>query len=182
MRAFRTNAWLPPSRRHKSTPSGSAVWTAGSFRGEGTGGIRIKDGDKVRVLRDLSGKPETVNTALLDLLLGNGYTPVLTMPLIDENCEAINSENDDVVALLHRHLRRRMIVQLDRGARTILRDPEDPDSVIATLHPADIGGMGSAGRGADQTQAARARSALYRRRADRHHRRRPARPSGSRTP
>jgi acetylglutamate/LysW-gamma-L-alpha-aminoadipate kinase len=100
-------------------------------------GIRIKDGDKIRVLRDLSGKPDAVNTGLLNLLLENGYTPVLTMPLIDENAVAVNSENDDVVVLLHQTYLASVILQLIE-APGFLRDPEDPASLIASLHPAGI--------------------------------------------
>jgi len=107
------------------------------IQGRRNRGIRVQDGDKIRVLRDLSGKPEAVNTRLLGLLMDNGYTPVLTMPLIDENAVAINSENDDVVALLHQTFTASVILQLIE-APGFLRDPEDPASVIPALHPAEI--------------------------------------------
>jgi acetylglutamate/LysW-gamma-L-alpha-aminoadipate kinase len=107
------------------------------IQGRRNRGIRIKDGDKVRVLRDLSGKPDALNATLLDLLLGCGYTPVLTVPIIDENYEAINSENDDIVALLHRHYGARVIVQLIE-APGLLRDSQDPATMIPTLHPSDL--------------------------------------------
>ena len=109
------------------------------IQGRRNRGIRIQDGDKIRMLRDLSGKPEAVNTDLLDLLLEKGYTPVLTMPLIDENGVAINSENDDVVALLHQTYRAPVILQLIEAAG-LLRDPEDPASVIPRLRPVEIAG------------------------------------------
>lgn len=48
-------------------------------------------------MHDFSGKPKSINVNLLNLLLDNGYTPVLSVPIIDENNFAINSENDDIV-------------------------------------------------------------------------------------
>jgi len=115
-------------------------------QGKRNGGIRVKDGERIRVVRDLSGKPETVNTELLNLLLEKGYTPVLTMPLIDEQGVAINSENDDVVALLHQAYRASVIVQLVE-APGFLRDPGDPASVIPWLHPAELAGWEEQSRG-----------------------------------
>jgi acetylglutamate/LysW-gamma-L-alpha-aminoadipate kinase len=107
------------------------------IRGKRNRGIRIQEGDKIKILRDLSGKPEAVNTALLDLLMDNGYTPVLTMPILDENGEAINSENDDVVTLLHRHYRDAMVVQLIESPG-LMRDPRDESSLIPRLDPAEL--------------------------------------------
>jgi acetylglutamate/LysW-gamma-L-alpha-aminoadipate kinase len=79
-------------------------------------GIRAREGGKLKLLRDLSGKPRKINRQLLDLLLDNGYTPVLTVPLLDENSCAVNSENDDVVALL----------QAEYGAKTVVNLIEAP--------------------------------------------------------
>jgi len=52
---------------------------------------------------------------------------------------AINSENDDVVALLHQTYRAPVILQLIEAAG-LLRDPEDPASVIPRLRPVEIAG------------------------------------------
>jgi acetylglutamate/LysW-gamma-L-alpha-aminoadipate kinase len=95
-------------------------------------GIRIREGGKRKLLRDLSGKPEAVNRDLLDLLLSNGYTPVLTMPLLDGEGSAVNSENDDVVALLQASYGARVVVQLIEAAG-LLADPQDPASRIPAL-------------------------------------------------
>ena len=59
-------------------------------------GIRVYQGKKLKIVRDFSGKPQTVNAHLLELLLDNGYVPVLTVPIIDEQNAAINTENDEV--------------------------------------------------------------------------------------
>ncbi|MBW1944349.1 MAG: acetylglutamate kinase, partial [Deltaproteobacteria bacterium] len=69
-------------------------------RGRRNKGIRVYQDGKLRIVRDFSGKPEEVNKPLLELLLENGYVPVLTVPIIDEQDAAINTENDDVVRVL----------------------------------------------------------------------------------
>jgi [amino group carrier protein]-L-2-aminoadipate 6-kinase len=107
------------------------------IQGRRNRGIRVQDGEKVRMLRDRSGKPDSANSALLNLLLSNGYLPVLTMPILDENSEAINSENDDVVALLHRTFDASIIVQLIE-APGLLRDRNDPESLIRALDPGEL--------------------------------------------
>ena len=85
-------------------------------------GIRIKEGSKVKIVRDFSGKPRKINTTLLNLLIENGYTPVLCVPIIDENNFAINSENDDIVGLLQKELHAGKILQLIE-APGFLEDP-----------------------------------------------------------
>ena len=100
-------------------------------------GIRVREGPKVKVLHDRSGKPRAVNRYLLDLLLAGGFTPVLTMPILDENGEAINSENDDVVALLQEtYCAARIIFLIE--APGLLRDPADPASWIPALDAGEL--------------------------------------------
>ncbi|MCE7733574.1 MAG: acetylglutamate kinase [Candidatus Heimdallarchaeota archaeon] len=65
-------------------------------------GIRVIENGKKKLKRDLSGKAKSVNLQLLTMLIQNGYTPILTMPILDESGTAINSENDDVLSLLAR--------------------------------------------------------------------------------
>ena len=54
-------------------------------------GIRVAENGKKMLKRDFSGKPRSINSDLLELLLGNGYVPVLTIPIVDESGYAINS-------------------------------------------------------------------------------------------
>lgn len=95
-------------------------------------GIRVRKGEKLRLLRDFSGKPRNINFKLLLLLLDNGYTPVLSVPIIDENGFAINSENDDIVALLQAGLQARMVIQLIE-APGLLSNAEDAGSLISSM-------------------------------------------------
>lgn len=107
-------------------------------RGRRNRGIRVNEGGKLMVLHDLSGKPEAVNVELLTMLLDQGYVPVVTVPICDESGTAINSENDDVVAVMQRALRASRVIELIE-APGLLRDPGDPSSLIARLAPHEIG-------------------------------------------
>ncbi|MCP4896514.1 MAG: acetylglutamate kinase [bacterium] len=100
-------------------------------------GIRVRSGTKKILLRDQSGRADDVNVDLLNLLIENGYTPVLTMPLIDQNGFAVNSENDDVIAAIHRRMIASKIVFLIEEAG-LLEDPRDPSSVLPRLTLRDV--------------------------------------------
>jgi len=106
-------------------------------RGRQNRGIRVRQADKVLIKRDLSGKPTQVNGSLLQSLLAQGYTIVLTIPVLGEDGVALNSENDDIVAALHATLRARRIIQLIE-APGFLDDPSDPETVIPTLGRVDL--------------------------------------------
>lgn len=108
-----------------------------AVQGRRNPGFRIREGGKTLLVRDHSGKPAAVNAALLGLLLGNGYVPVLTVPIADENGRAINSENDDIVAALAPALGCGRVVQLIE-APGLLADPADERSVIPRLAPTEI--------------------------------------------
>jgi len=106
-------------------------------RGERNKGIRVRENGKTLIRRDLSGKPREINSALLGLLLDNGYIPVLTIPIADENGYAINSENDDIVALLAERLDIDTVVQLIE-APGLLDDPADDATLIERLDRAGL--------------------------------------------
>lgn len=107
------------------------------IQGRRNPGIRVRQGGKTLLRRDFSGKPKSVNTGLLRLLLENGYLPVLTAPIVDEDGYAINTENDDVVALLQQTLRAADVISL-LEAPGFLADPADPASVIGRLTPGQL--------------------------------------------
>ena len=106
-------------------------------RGRRNPGIRIREGGKTLIRRDLSGKPAEVNTALLRLLLDRGLTPVLTVPILDERGFAINSENDDILAVLAGALPAEAVVQLIE-APGFLEDPDDPASLAPRMSRAEV--------------------------------------------
>ena len=84
------------------------------------------------IKRDLSGKPRRINVELLALLLDNGYCPVLTIPIVDENGFAINSENDDIVAQIAADFELDTVLQLIE-APGFLDDPDDETSLVQTM-------------------------------------------------
>lgn len=100
-------------------------------------GIRVKEKGKLRMVRDLSGKPKAINVSLITLLLNNGYVPIITVPIIDENNFAISSENDDIVALLNSSLEADKIIQLIE-APGFLDDVNNPDSVVKKISKAEL--------------------------------------------
>ena len=100
-------------------------------------GIRVIENGKKMIKRDFSGKPREVNSGLLHLLLDNGYCPVLTIPICDEDGFAINSENDDIVAEIQRTMQADTVIQLIE-APGLLDNAEDPESVISSLNLAEL--------------------------------------------
>jgi len=95
-------------------------------------GIRVYQDGKLKILRDYSGKPEVINEGLLDLLLSHGYVPVLTVPIMDEQNFAINTENDDVVRVLQKTLRADTVINLIE-APGFLENKDDEGSLIRRI-------------------------------------------------
>lgn len=107
------------------------------IQGKRNSGIKVREGGKTLLLRDFSGKPKTINKQLLDLLLSNRYTPVLCIPLIDENNFAINSENDDIVALLQTELQAEKIISLIEAPGFLL-DKNIPSSLVSNISKTEL--------------------------------------------
>lgn len=106
-------------------------------RGRRNRGIRVTENGRRRLLHDHSGKPVSANVELLRLLVDSGYVPLVTVPILDEDGEAINTENDEVTALLQRTLRAEVVVQLIE-APGLLSDPARPESLVTTLDRREI--------------------------------------------
>ncbi len=96
-------------------------------------GIRVVENGKKMIKHDYSGKPMSINTDLLTLLLSNGYVPVLTIPICDENGFAINTENDDIVCELQSALSADTVIQLIE-APGFMDNINDPGSLIRKLN------------------------------------------------
>ena len=92
--------------------------------------ITIVENGKRRVLRDdYTGRIESVNLDLLNLLLDHGYTPVLTPPAVSREGEAINVDGDRAVAALGAALGVDKLIILS-NIPGLLRDLEDETSLI----------------------------------------------------
>jgi acetylglutamate/LysW-gamma-L-alpha-aminoadipate kinase len=108
-----------------------------TIRGTRNKGIRIREQARLKIVRDFSGKPASINKPLLDLLLENGYTPVLCIPILDENQFAINSENDDIINVLQGAYRAECILQLIE-APGFLDDKNDPNSIVYEISKEEL--------------------------------------------
>ena len=107
------------------------------IRAKRNNGIRVREDGKTKIVRDFSGKPKEINKELLNMLLDNGYIPVLCVPLLDENNFAVNSENDDIVALLQREFGAEKVISLIE-APGFLEDKDNPESLVKTISQAEL--------------------------------------------
>ncbi len=108
-----------------------------AVQGKRNAGIRVREGGKMLLLRDFSGKPQSVNVSLLRLLLDNGYTPVLCVPIADENGFAINSENDDILNALSAAFHPETIFQFIE-APGFLENKDDPGSLVRSITKTEL--------------------------------------------
>ncbi len=109
----------------------------GLVTGERTRGIRVQRDGRRLLLRDESGKPRAVNTALLHDLLASGYVPVITVPMAGEDGSALNTENDDVLSLIAADLNATEVVSLIE-APGLLADRDDPTSLVTSVLSEDL--------------------------------------------
>lgn len=113
------------------------LWTA-----ERKEAIRVVEGGRKFLLRDdFTGKVVGVNVALLRLLLDNGYRPVVTLPAITAQGEAVNVDGDRAAAALASALGAEELLILS-NVPGLLRDVKDPTSLIPNLTRAQISGDG----------------------------------------
>lgn len=106
-------------------------------RGRRKDTIRIVEDGKKKVLRgDHAGSIEEIDTTLVDLLLDNGYLPVLTPPAVSTEGVAINVDGDKLALELAQALRADALIFLSNTAG-LLRDINDPDSLIGHINTSD---------------------------------------------
>jgi acetylglutamate/LysW-gamma-L-alpha-aminoadipate kinase len=102
--------------------------------------LKIMDPDtgRKRVLRDtFTGKVERVNVALIELLLGGGYWPVISPPAISYESEAINVDGDRAAAAIAGALQAEQLVILS-DVPGVLREFPDESSLVERLGRAEI--------------------------------------------
>jgi acetylornithine/LysW-gamma-L-lysine aminotransferase len=109
----------------------------GLVQGTRNPGIRVMQEGRKLLLRDNSGKPRAVNGALLRRLVSDGYTPVLTVPIAGEDGSALNTENDEVMALLAAEVGATEVVSLIE-APGLLADRHDESSVVPEVHASEL--------------------------------------------
>lgn len=97
-------------------------------RKEGT--RALVDGRTVHLTDDLSGTIERVNDSLLKLLLGAGIAPVVGPPAITASGEVVNVDADRAAARIAVALGAEALLLLT-NVPGLLRDPEDPTTLVA---------------------------------------------------
>jgi acetylglutamate/LysW-gamma-L-alpha-aminoadipate kinase len=90
----------------------------------------VDESGRVRVVRDdYTGTVESVDAALLELLLGHGLVPVVSPPALSSDGEIVNVDGDRAAAAIAAALGAETLVLLT-GAPGLLRDPQDPASRV----------------------------------------------------
>jgi acetylglutamate/LysW-gamma-L-alpha-aminoadipate kinase len=108
------------------------------WEGERKPFIKAQVNGKIMMIRDdFTGKVEKVNTHLLNLLVDNGYVPILTIPGISYEGEAINLDNDRALAVMAGALDCKKIVMLFE-APGLLRDHKDESTLIKNIPKEEI--------------------------------------------
>ena len=109
--------------------------------------LRIVENGRRMVLRDdYTGRVQTVNTALLRLLLDNGYLPVVSPPAISHDHEAINVDGDRAAARIAAAMHADCLIILS-NVPGLLRSFPDESTLIprvdrATLDESDSYAVG----------------------------------------
>ena len=100
--------------------------------------ILSQENGKTKLIKNtFTGKVETVNTNLINLLIDNGYLPVITQPAISSDGELINTDNDRNIAVMAGALRVKKLVVLFE-APGFLKDPSDESSLLIKISKKDL--------------------------------------------
>lgn len=100
--------------------------------------ILIKEGNKVKLLKgNLTGRVERINTGLINLLIDNGYLPVICPPALSHEDEILNTDSDLAAAVMAEALGITQIISLFE-APGLLKDPKDEQSVVAHIEKTEI--------------------------------------------
>ncbi|WP_433626169.1 acetylglutamate/acetylaminoadipate kinase [Halomicrococcus sp. NG-SE-24] len=113
----------------------------------------VEDGRKKIRRGDHSGKIEDVNADLLELLLGAGYTPVVTVPMLaeengdgDATLTPVNADADRAAAAVAGALGGQLVVLTDVPG--VLEDPDDESTLVEEVTtPAEMATVEDAAEG-----------------------------------
>lgn len=132
----------------------------GLWQGKRKDAIRaIEDGRTVIVRDDLTGTVEKVDARLLELLLNDGRTPVLTPPAVSFDGVAINVDADRAAAKTAAALRADELLLLS-NVPGVLRDASDRASLIARVDGLNIDAVRRAAQGRMKNKVLAAEEAL----------------------
>jgi acetylglutamate/LysW-gamma-L-alpha-aminoadipate kinase len=116
---------------------GLSALDGGIARGRRKDTLRAIENGKPKILRgDFAGSIDEIDTTLLDLLLDNGYLPVLTPPALSNNGEAINVDGDKLSLQVAIAMHADALVILSNTAG-LLADLNDPSSLVREIDVSD---------------------------------------------
>lgn len=123
---------------------GLSAMDGGIAKGRRKDALRIVENGKSRVLRgDYAGSLTAIDPTLPNLLLANGYLPVITPPAISTDGEAINVDGDKLALQIALAVEAKTLIYLSNTAG-LLADPSDPDSLITDINVDDADSVDSA--------------------------------------
>ncbi len=123
------------------------------------GARAVVGGRTVHLTDDRSGTVEHVNDGLLRILLEAGILPVVGPPAVTEEGEVVNVDADRAAASIAVALRADTLVLLT-NVPGLLKDPEDPSSLIAHVHRDEIESVLPLAKGRMRKKLLAAREAL----------------------
>jgi acetylglutamate/LysW-gamma-L-alpha-aminoadipate kinase len=132
----------------------------GLLTGPRKSAVRIVEDGKKKIRRgEHSGRIESVNAGLLETLLADGYTPVVTVPMLGDDGTPVNADADRAAAAVAGALGARLVVLTD--VEGVYADPEDAATKIERVEtPAEWGVLESAAEGFMTKKVMAAREAL----------------------
>ncbi|HEV8360503.1 MAG TPA: [LysW]-aminoadipate kinase [Candidatus Thermoplasmatota archaeon] len=98
------------------------------------------EGKRVVLRGDFTGTIDRVNADLLRLLLGQGYAPVLGVPAMSHEGDAVNADADRAAAQVAGALGAEALVILS-NVPGLLRDLKDPSSLVRRIPAPELEGI-----------------------------------------
>ena len=126
----------------------------GLLKGPRKSAVRVLEDGKKKIKRgDHSGRIAAVNADLLETLLNDGYTPVVSVPMLGDNGSdaperwvAVNADADRSAAAVAGALGARLVVLTDVSG--VYEDPDDASTLIDSVEsPEDLAGAREAAEG-----------------------------------
>ncbi|WP_049902246.1 acetylglutamate/acetylaminoadipate kinase [Halococcus agarilyticus] len=108
----------------------------GLLTGPRKSAVKVVEDGKTKIRRgEHSGKIESVNADLLTGLLDDGYTPVVTVPMLADDGTPVNADADRAAAAVAGALGATLVVLTDVPG--VLADPDDPGTLIGQVRAPD---------------------------------------------
>jgi len=132
----------------------------GLLTGPRKSAVRVVEDGKRKIKRgDHSGTIADVNADLLATLLGEGYTPVVTVPMLADDGVAVNADADRAAAAVAGALGAELVVLTD--VEGVYADPDDPSTLIGSVEtPEEFDGLKNAADGFMRKKVMAAEEAL----------------------